>query len=130
MPKKPSRKTFVKKLDNIFSIYIRLRESKNEIVTCFTCKKKAHYKKFHCGHFQSRRHISTRWDEVNCQVQCAGCNSFRGGEQFIFGRNLDTKYGIGTAENLLIKSKQILKLSILDLNSLINKYNSLVDSID
>tara|TARA_R110000787_G_scaffold136197_1_gene248701 strand:+ start:2102 stop:2494 length:393 start_codon:yes stop_codon:yes gene_type:complete len=130
MPKKPSRKTFVKILDNIFSIYIRLRESKNEIVTCFTCNKKEHYKKFHCGHFQSRRHISTRWDEVNCQVQCAGCNSFRGGEQFIFGRNLDIKYGRGTAENLLIKSKQILKLSILDLKSLINKYNSLVDSID
>ena len=131
MPKKkPKRRTLVKKLDTIFSLYIRLRASNNEIVTCFTCNKNQHYKKFQCGHFQSRRHISTRWDEINCQVQCAGCNTYRGGEQFIFGKNLDVKYGSGTAEKLHFKSKKILKLSIKDIEQLINKYNSLVESID
>jgi len=31
MAKKPARKTIITKLDNIFSQYIRLRYSKNEI---------------------------------------------------------------------------------------------------
>jgi hypothetical protein len=41
MAKKPSRKTIITKLDSIFSQYIRLRYSKNEIATCVTCGKQA-----------------------------------------------------------------------------------------
>ena len=65
-----SRKNIVKKLDTVFSQYIRLRYADNYIVECYTCGIKNHYKKMHCGHFMSRKHYSTRWDELNCQVQC------------------------------------------------------------
>ena len=73
MAKKLTRTKLVKKLDTIFSQYIRKVNSDNEISTCFTCGKQDHWKKLQNGHFQSRRHYSTRWDETNCQVQCAGC---------------------------------------------------------
>ena len=76
-----------KELDKWFSLYIRLRDS-NEygIVQCFTCGKIGHYKKggMQCGHFQSRRHHATRWNEQNCQVQCVKCNMFEQGEQWKF----------------------------------------------
>ena len=78
------------------------------------------------GHFQSRRHYSTRWDETNCQVQCAGCNVFRFGEQFIFSQNLDNKFGEGTARRLHIKAQQTIKFADFELEEMINHYNGLV----
>lgn len=127
--KKITRSKIVKKLDSIFSQYIRLKDSENEYATCFTCGKSDHWKKLQNGHFQSRRHYSTRWDEVNCQVQCAGCNVFRQGEQFIFSKNLDLKYGKGTAENLQIQAGQIIKLSDSELQEMIKDYEKFVKTI-
>jgi hypothetical protein len=124
--KKISRSKLIKKLDTVFSLYIRQRYSINEISKCFTCGKEDHYKKLQCGHFQSRRHYSTRWDEINCQVQCAGCNVFKYGEQFIFGKNLNSEFGEGTSEALYLKAKQITKFSNNDLEDLITNYNSLI----
>ena len=45
MPRKLTRKTLIKKLDTIFSIYIRRKNSVNEIAKCITCGKKDHWKK-------------------------------------------------------------------------------------
>jgi len=129
MAKKPTRKTIIKKLDTIFSIYIRRRYAKNDIAECFTCNKQSHWKELQCGHFQSRKHYATRWDETNCQVQCAGCNVFKYGEQYIFGKRLDAKYGKGTAEKLYIKARKMVKLSTEDLFSLINKYEHLTNTL-
>ena len=126
MKKKLSRSKIVKKLDTVFSIYIRQKESVNDIATCFTCGKQDHWKKLQNGHFQSRKHYSTRWDEINCQVQCAGCNVFRYGEQYIFSQRLDQKYGDGTSEDLQIKARQIVKFQTFELEELILKYKNLV----
>jgi len=52
--KKPSRGKLVKKLDAVFSQYIRLKDSVGGYATCFTCGKKDHWKKLQNGHFQSR----------------------------------------------------------------------------
>jgi hypothetical protein len=128
MGKKPSRSKVIKQLDTVFSKYIRQRDAVNEIATCFTCGKRDHWKRLQNGHFQSRKHYSTRWDEVNCQVQCAGCNVFKYGEQFIFGQNLDIKYGLGTANELYIKAKKTVKISTVDLQDMVKHYKDLVDN--
>jgi hypothetical protein len=127
--KKISRSKLVKKLDSVFSQYIRLKNSDNGIATCFTCGKKDHWKKLQNGHFQSRKHYATRWDEQNCQVQCAGCNVFKYGEQYVFGKNLDENYYAGLSDELYIKSKQIVKFSNNEIIEMINKYKSLVSNI-
>lgn len=125
--KKQSRKNIVKKLDEVFSQYIRLRNADAHGNTeCFTCGKKDHWKKLQCGHFQSRKHYATRWDEVNCQVQCSACNVFRYGEQYIFGINLDKQYGKDTAIQLNQASRQIVKLSNQDLLDKIEYYKTVV----
>jgi hypothetical protein len=127
MPRTPKRSTLVKKADAIFSQYIRKRYADNNgIAECFTCGKKDYWKSLQCGHFMSRKHYSTRWDEKNCQVQCAGCNVFRWGEQFKFGRNLDIKLGKGTADSLEQKSRQILKYNNIELIELIEHYKKKV----
>jgi len=127
--KKPSRSKLVKKLDAVFSQYIRLKDSVGGFATCFTCGKKDHWKKLQNGHFQSRKHYATRWDEQNCQVQCAGCNVFRYGEQFLFAKYLDERFYAGLSDELYIKAKQIVKFTNSEIEDMILKYKKLVDSM-
>ena len=127
MPKKPKRSTLVKKADAIFSQYIRQRNADhNGMTECFTCGKIDHWKKLQCGHFMSRKHYATRWNEKNCQVQCAGCNVFRYGEQYTFGRNLDAYIKNGLAEELNLLSNKTVKYDNNDLLDLINFYKEKV----
>jgi 5-methylcytosine-specific restriction endonuclease McrA len=125
MAKKPTRKTIITKLDNIFSQYIRLRYSKNEISECVTCGKQDHWKKLQAGHFVSRKHYATRWDEDNVQVQCSGCNVFRYGEQYLFSKYL----GSDLSEELLIKSRKIQKFSDNELLEMIDLYTEKVNNL-
>ena len=121
--KKPKRSTLVKKADAIFSQFIRQRNADdNGMTECFTCGKKDHWKSLQCGHFMSRKHYSTRWNEDNCQVQCAGCNVFRYGEQYTFGKNLDIFIKEGLAEELNILSHKIVKYDNNDLLELVDLY--------
>lgn len=124
-----TRSKLIKKLDNIFSIYIRRRNSVDDIAECFTCGKKDNWKNLQCGHFQSRRYYSTRWDKLNCQVQCPRCNVFNQGEQYLFGQKLDEIFGAGTSNELMLKAKHLNKLSTNDIKELINLYKNLVDKI-
>ena len=119
-----------KELDKWFSLYIRLRDASDLGITqCFTCGKVDHYKKLQCGHFQSRKNLSTRWDEYNCQVQCVACNMFRDGEQYKFSMNLDAKYGKTTSFDLFTKAKKTLKMSRVDYEQEIRYYKSLVENL-
>jgi hypothetical protein len=118
MAKKVSRKSLVEKLDKVFSIYIRRRYAINDIAKCVTCGKEDHWSKLQNGHFMSRKHLSTRWNEDNCQVQCAGCNVFRYGEQYKFSLYLGDKL----SEQLHIQSKQICKFTDVELQEKIDYY--------
>ena len=47
--RKPKRKTLIKKLDTVFSEYIRRKYAdKKGIVSCYTCGKKAYWKGERC----------------------------------------------------------------------------------
>jgi hypothetical protein len=124
--KKPSRSHLVKKLDTVFSQYIRRRYAKNDIATCVTCGKKDHWKRMDAGHFMSRKHYATRWDEDNVQVQCKSCNLYNQGEQYKYSIFL----GSDKAEELLRKSRETVKFSGYDLNMMIEKYQKKLAEMD
>lgn len=131
MPRRITRKSLITKLDKVFSEYIRKRKADhNGVCVCYTCGKKDHWKGMQCGHFVSRKHYSTRWDETNCQVQCSGCNVFRYGEQYKFGRYLDVEYGSGTADNLFLRSHEIVKFSNPYLLERIEYYKEKIAGLD
>ena len=119
-----------KKLDALFSQYIRRRNAVDDMCTCFTCGCTKHYKEMHAGHFQSRRFLSVRWDEVNVQVQCPKCNLFNQGEQFKFGLYLDQKYGKGTAESLQQRAHTIVKISRVDYQEAIENIKKKLKRLD
>ena len=120
-----------KELDKWFSLYIRLRDATDEgLVQCFTCGKVSNYKSgMQNGHFQSRKHLATRWDKENCQVQCVGCNMFKAGEQYKFSIALDAKYGEGKAEELELLARTIMKVSRIDYEEKISYYKDLVEKL-
>jgi len=120
-----------KELDKWFSLFIRLRDATDEgLCQCFTCGSVKYYNKgMQCGHFQSRRFLSTRFDEENCQPQCVACNMFRGGEQFKFALWIDAKYGNGTALELEYKARTIVKFSRIDYEDKITYYKLAVEKL-
>lgn len=122
MAKKPTRKSLIKKLDTVFSEYIRRRYAINDIATCVTCGKKDHWKKLQAGHFMSRKHYATRWDDDNVEVQCQACNVFRYGEQYLFAKYLGEK----KANDLLAKSRGIVKFTDNEIIDMINLYKTKV----
>ena len=127
--RKVKRKTLIKKLDAIFSEYIRRKHAdKNGIVKCYTCNKKAYWKGegMQNGHFISRKSRILRWDERNCRSQCYSCNCHFYGRQYVFALNLNKEYGYNIAEELLIESKKIIKQSDQDLLDLIEQYKEKV----
>jgi len=127
--KKLSRGRLIKKLDSIFSKYIRKKDSINDIAKCVTCGVERDWKELQCGHFQSRTHYSTRWNELNVGVQCISCNIFKNGQQYLFSRYLDKTYGEGTSNELFLKSQELAKFTTNEIEELIKKYKNLLDQL-
>ncbi len=126
--KRQKRSTLIRKLDRIFSEYIRRRDTdKKGQVICITCEKTYRYNEVDAGHFISRKHYRTRWDENNVHGQCRKCNRFSYGEQYLYSINLDRKLGKGAAEKMLMKSRQPIKLNTTDLQYLIDKFQKKLD---
>ena len=72
----PGRTALVRKLDRVFSLYIRKRDSApwgGKFFRCISCGRVMPYAQGDCGHFFSRRHMSTRFDEDNCHMECRYC---------------------------------------------------------
>ena len=113
MPKLPKKKTTAqlkKELDKYFSIYVRQKYAdENGCATCYTCSKSSNWKQLQCGHFVSRSHLATRFNEDNCRPQCVGCNVFGGGKTATFANKLDEELGIGTVARLYREAQKIVK---------------------
>jgi hypothetical protein len=119
-----------KELDKWFSLYIRLRHATDTgLAQCYTCGKIDHYKKLQCGHFLSRRHHATRWNETNCQVQCVKCNMYEQGMQWQFGLKLEANYGDGTVKELEYLANTIAKLTRVDYKENITYYKTFVNKL-
>ena len=111
------------KLDTVFSKFIRLRDTdKHGVGYCIDCNERVIWKHLQCGHFMSRRIMSTRWDEQNCHAQKDGCNGFEGGRQYEYGRALDVRHGVGTHEAVYMRSRKDKKWTSIELKELIEHY--------
>jgi hypothetical protein len=118
-----------KRLDKIFSEYVRLRDSDGlGMGLCCTCGKRLHWKSGDCGHFVPRKNSTCRYDEVNCNLQCRPCN--RGLERNAsYAEFIIRNYGEHELRRLKILEHQTKHFSEEELLELIEKYKLKLENL-
>lgn len=97
----------VKKLDKVFSLYIRLRDvMPSGLFRCISCGKIKPYEQEDCGHYISRTHMATRFDEDNCHGECRSCNRLSSDHLIGYRKNLIEKIGMDRVAALEWKHNQ------------------------
>ena len=128
--KAPTRSQLVKKLDAVFSQYIRLKESieidGERYATCVTSGEQRPWKQLQCGHFYTRGRYATRWDEMNCHPQSYRDNVLLKGNYINYTRYMIDRYGREAVDELERKSLSTVKISSVELKEMIEKYKKLV----
>ena len=122
--KKPTVAQLKKKADEWFSKYVRYRDSiyrnGERYADCITCGVEKNIKQLQAGHFVSRRVNKLRFEETNVNAQCTGCNLFKQGEQYLYAKAVDAKYGDGVAEELMNQRHQTHKFTVAELEQIID----------
>lgn len=121
--KKKSVASLKKKADAEYSKYVRYRDAayKNGdwIAECITCGESKPVKQLQAGHFVSRRVNALRFEDTNVHPQCVGCNMFKQGEQYLYAKEIDLRYGDGTADGLMSRRFETHKFTIPELEEII-----------
>ena len=132
-PKGKSQRTnrakLIAKLDKVFSLYIRLRDSENGVFKCISCGKYKRFEQADCGHYVNRQHMSLRYSEMNCNAQCRHCNRFLEGNIQGYRRGLIDKYGESNVELLESMQNKTNKISEFELEEMIKYYQSKVKEL-
>jgi hypothetical protein len=66
--------------------------------------------------------MATKYDEQNVHAQGRFDNRFAAGQQFIYAKEIDKKYGKGTADKLLIRSRMTSKIGKFEIDNLTKYY--------
>jgi hypothetical protein len=131
LPKEKSLSQLTKDLDAVFSLFIRQRNADSAgMVRCFTSGVVMHWKKSQAGHYISRRHFSTRWDEINVQVQSVAENVFNQGNAPVFAEKIKERYGQKALDILNQKKTNKSKMGKFELNLLIKEYTQKVKDLE
>lgn len=118
-------RTLRRKLDKVFSEYIRLRDSRAYDYTAFRCISCGQVKpcsQADCGHYISRTAMATRWDEDNCHAECRSCNRFSADHLIGYGRNLERMMGHERLCMMLARGQMQRKWSAFELEVLLRHY--------
>lgn len=122
--KKPN---LVDKLDRVFSQFIRLRDTMpNGYFRCISCGEVKPFAKADCGHFFSRSHMSTRYDEDNSHAECSYCNRMKSDHIIGYQVNLIRKIGQKRYDRLCWKHSQTKHYADYELEDLIKTYREKV----
>lgn len=116
--------TLIHELDEVFSKWIRRRDSVDGRVICFTCGKKMTFSESQCGHFIDRDQTPTRYDEMNCHAVCEFCNCMDDNHYERYAAAMVNKYGIMAVRDLKQKARGLQKFMRHELEELIEYYKS------
>lgn len=128
--KKSGLRLAVQRLDKIFSLYIRLRDSRPfayRQFRCISCGQIKPFDKADCGHFFSRTHMNTRFDEDNAHAECSYCNRFSADHLVSYEENLIRKIGRQRFDLLRLRAHQTRKWSAFELQELEKFFKSQID---
>ena len=124
-----NRAYWKRQADKWFSEFIRLRDSDERgMVTCVTCSHRNHWRQLQNGHWITRGHEATRYDERNCNCQCRGCN-YNGGQHLKHATAIQRKYGGAVKAELELKGRMPCRRTLADYKFLADSYRARVERI-
>ena len=128
---KKDKSYWEKKLDEIFSQYIRLKHiDSNGVCRCITCGKPVFWKDIQNGHYMSRVYRSTRFDENNCRPQCMPCNVFLHGNISKYRKSLVEELGGEMVDMIETKAWSItMKYTALEYEEMYHRYKEEVERL-
>lgn len=135
--KKTKRKTgrteqqkLVKKLDTVFSLFIRLRDAMpNGFFRCISCGQIKPFAQADCGHFHRRELMSTRFDERNCNAECRFCNRMKADHLIDYQKHLIEKIGKDEYDKLYILAHSTKHWMVSELKDMIKYYTALTEEL-
>ena len=150
--RRSTSRTLTDKLDRVFSLYIRMRDSmpyRGQAFKCISCGEVKPFAQADCGHYMSRTHMATRFDEDNCHAECRACNRFSADHLVGYREHLILKLGrdecmrkqvaptlpnvkkLGEKRIALVElhSRSVKKYSAWELEQLIDYYTILISKL-
>ena len=123
MKKTQTRSQLIRKLDAVYSQYIRLDKSDQYgYCVCVTSGERMFWKDTQNGHFFSRRFYPTRWHDDNCHPQSMRENVFLRGNYINYTRFMIDSYGREFVDDLEKLAKSSIKISTPELREKIEFY--------
>lgn len=123
--KRKGNASLVKKLDRVFALYIRLRDvMPSGVFRCISCGRILPFEQSDCGHFYSRKHMATRFDEQNCHAECRGCNRMSADHIIAYRDNLVDKIGLAGIDRLRVLHVQSVHWQDFELEEKIIYYTA------
>ena len=121
MPKNPKTiRQLVKIADRWFSQLTRLEAATdNGYCTCVTCGAIKFWKEIDAGHGITRDRYGTRYEPSNVHPQCISCNRFKSGRGVEYANYIIDTYGKREFNRLVKLSHQKIKLSVEELEEII-----------
>lgn len=119
-----------KQLDEVFSQFIRLRDSDcNGYIRCYCCGYAVHWTNAHNGHFINRRHLGTRWHEINNNACCTPCNIYKNGNLDAYRERLVSKWSESIIDQLTMLKTSVIKFTDTELKDMIKHYKNEVKKL-
>lgn len=120
------RSDIIRRLDQVFADYIKARDVADGKYRCISCFKAVSRSQIQCGHYIPRKHLATRWDELNAHCQCVDCNCFKDGNLIEYRKNLIKKIGRLNVERLEASRFSFVKVSDIELLEKLEYYRKLL----
>lgn len=120
-----------KKLDDIFSKYVRLKHRTDSgMIMCFVCGKFHSYSHTVLGHFRKRRHLATRYNEDNCHPLCFNCNQEDEESTANYDFAMLNAYSLEKLTEIIDLSNSEVHISESEALTLIEEYKDKIKGLD
>jgi len=112
---------WLKLLQATFNTYIRMRDAKDN---CISCDTPMANRKGDASHFYATTYSFLRFNEDNVHLSCVPCNQFKSGNIHEYRPRLIKKIGLEKVEWLDNNAHNKLDLPIIEIQELIKKYKN------
>lgn len=118
----PTTKKIKKKAWDVFSKYIRTRDTTKLGTQCYTCYKYFPIERTQAGHYQDGRHPVYLFDERQVHAQCFACNVFLHGNKLEYNDHMIKDYGEEEVKEMRAHKKDLKQFKVYELEEIYLKY--------